>query len=66
MDPGNVVASFVDLVRVWPVFWRGLLVLNSGIYVRSQPELGGTILNREIAQGNIGDEVVRALWVVVG
>lgn len=66
MNPGDMVASFVHFVGVRAVLGCRLLILDCGVYVRSQPEFGGTILNCEIAQRDVGDEVVRAFRMVIG
>lgn len=65
-DPGDVRVRLVQLVREQPTLAGSLLVLDGRLRVGPEPELGRAVLHCEVAEGNVGDEVVGALGVVEG
>lgn len=65
-DPRDSIARAVDFERKGRRLGEHLLVLVGGVDVRAQPELGGAVFYGKVAQGNIGDKVVRVLGVVKG
>lgn len=65
-DPGDVLPCLVRLHGDGAVFVDDLLVFNGRVDRRTEPKLCGTIDNVKVAEGDVGDEVVRAGRVVKG
>lgn len=65
-DPRNAVPRAVHLERDGRRLGEHLLVLVRGVDVRAQPELGRAVGDGEVAEGDVGDEVVGVFGVVKG